>query len=90
MGDTRIRLTLYVTPQVSGEALAHLYKALSIVSYSAYELELVDIQKDAQRALKDGVDSAPLLICHTATGDKRIEKLADTAQLRTQLGLKWQ
>ncbi|MBS1997818.1 MAG: hypothetical protein JSS86_15955, partial [Cyanobacteria bacterium SZAS LIN-2] len=64
------KLTLYVTPDTSGKALSNLYKALSELAYTAYQLEMIDVVKEPERASEMGVVDTPLLVYHAADGDK--------------------
>ncbi len=84
----RYKLTLFVTPDNSGLALSHLYKALELLAYTDYELRMVDILEDQKRAKKANVSRTPMLVYHAAAGDIYLENVSDHESVRTSLGLK--
>jgi len=81
------KLTLYVTPDSSGKALAHLYTALQDLSYNDYELEIIDVLKHPSKALEANVIGTPALAYHSADGIILINTLSDVAAVRKKLGI---
>ncbi|MBX9723750.1 MAG: hypothetical protein K2X81_20255 [Candidatus Obscuribacterales bacterium] len=84
---SRLKLTLFVTPRNSSRALANLYRALSIVSYTDYELSIVDVLQEPDKAKQANITKTPCLCHHADDGDKLIESLADTDSVRLALGI---
>jgi hypothetical protein len=66
----KFNLKLYITPDSSGTALAHLYTALSLLSYTDYQLEIVDVLKERERAAEAGIVVTPSLVYHAPAGDR--------------------
>ena len=87
MQAPRYKLTLYVTPDTSGKALAHLYIALSKLSYTDYQLEMVDVLKDPDKARKAGIVDPPALVYHAAGGDYKLSTVHKPAAIRELLGI---
>lgn len=81
------KLTLYVTPDSSGKALAHLYRALEDLAYNDYQLEIVDVLEHPDRAQEAKVIGTPALVYHSAGGPILINSLSDIAQVRKLLGV---
>jgi circadian clock protein KaiB len=81
------KLTLYVTPDSSGKALAHLYKALEDRAYNDYELEIVDVLQEPDKAVKAKVIGTPALVYHSANGPILMNTVSDVASIRKMLGL---
>jgi len=88
MNAPKFVLTLYVTPNSSREALSNLYRALSVLDYTDYQLELIDVSKEPQRAKEANTMEAATLVWHRPEGVVRVEKLADTELVRRMLQLK--
>lgn len=84
---TRFRLTLYVTPDNSGKALADLYAALQVIAYTDYELEIVNALAEPKRAKQAKIEDTPKLIQHSPNGDKIIGELSNHKKLRNLLGI---
>lgn len=83
----KFKLTLYVTPDNSGKALVHLYQALSVLPYNAYQLEIIDVLQDPQKAKGAGVIGTPTLVYHATDGDKAINSVSDLTLVRRALGI---
>jgi hypothetical protein len=85
------KLTLFVTPENSGTALADLYAALRGLQYSDYELEMVDVLAQPEKAQEHQVIQTPTLIYHgggLAGKDKVFTNLSDTYEIQFSLGLR--
>jgi hypothetical protein len=80
-------LTLYVTPDSSGKALASLYKALSELAYNDYQLAIIDVLEQPDLATQAGIIGTPTLVYHAADGDKTVKTLSDAALIRRTLGI---
>lgn len=87
MARARYKLTLYVTPDSSGKALADLYRALSELAYNDYELDMVDVVEQPDKAKQAGIIGTPTLVYHAEEGDKVIMRVSDIALVRKTLGL---
>ncbi|MEW5859448.1 MAG: circadian clock KaiB family protein [Cyanobacteriota bacterium] len=87
MTGPKFKLTLYVTPDNSGKALVHLYQALCELPYDAYQLEMIDVLQDPQKAKGAGVIGTPTLVYHATDGDKAINTLSDLTLIRRTLGI---
>jgi hypothetical protein len=87
MNAPKLVLTLYVTPVSSREALSNLYRALSVLDYTDYQLELIDMSKEPERAQEANIVGPATLVWHRPEGVVRVEKLADTALVRRMLQL---
>lgn len=85
--NPRYKLTLFVTPDSSGKALAHLYTALSELAYNDYELEIVDVLKEPGKAKKANIIGTPALIYHSESGPIVINKVSDPQLVRQTLGI---
>lgn len=83
----KYKLTLYVTPDSSGKALAHLYRALEDLAYNDYELEIVDVLDQPDRAVKAKVIGTPALVYDSTDGPKFFYSLSDVASVRQMLGI---
>lgn len=83
----RFDLTLFVSPDSSGKALAQLYRALESLPYTDYKLVIVDVLQEPQAAQKAGVAAAPALLYRSQGGDVLITELADRDAVRRGLGL---
>ena len=81
------KLTLYVTPDNSGKALAHLYTALQDLAYNDYQLEIIDVLKEPDKAIKAKIIGTPALVFHAADRDIVINSLSDVASVRKTLGV---
>lgn len=86
MGE-RLRLSLFVIPANSGQALSHVYKALENLPYTGYELEIVDVEQEAEKAAKHGITNTPALIHHKVQGNNTIY-WTDSYELQYKLGLR--
>ncbi len=82
------KLTLYVTPDSSGKALAHLYTALQDLAYNDYQLEIIHVLKEPDKAMKAKVIGTPALVYHSADGEILINSLSDVASVRKTLGIR--
>jgi hypothetical protein len=85
------RLTLFVTPENSGKALADLYTALRDLKYNDYELEIVDVLAHPEKARAYQVTQTPTLIYHGGgpEGQDRVfTKLSDSYEIQYGLGLR--
>ena len=82
MPAPRFKLSLFVTPDSSGRALEHLYKALSVLAYNDYQLEIVDVLKEPERAKQADIIGTPTLVYHAADGNKVVSTLSDAALIR--------
>lgn len=87
MATPRYKLSLYVTPDSSGKALAHLYKALSELAYNDYQLDMIDVLQEPDKAKQAGILGTPALVYHASDGDKLINSVSDTALVRRTLGI---
>jgi KaiB domain len=85
--QARYKLTLYVTPDSSGKALAHLYSALEDLAYNDYELEIVDVLQEPDRAVKAKIIGTPALVYHSADGPILMNTVSDAALVRKMLGI---
>lgn len=85
--DKRLKLSLFISSRVSAEALAQLYEALSVIAYTRYELELIDVEENKPRAEAAGITKVPTLVYHSPNGDKRTDELTDCTHIRALLGL---
>ena len=83
----RYKLTLYITPDSSGKALAHLYVALKGLPYTDYELDMVDVLKHPEKARQAGIVDTPALVYHAADGNKVINNLNMPSPVRELLGI---
>lgn len=73
----RYKLTLFVTPDSSGKALAWLYKALSELQYNDYELSMIDVLQEPAKAKQANIVGTPALIYHSPGGDVLIQYVSD-------------
>lgn len=87
MPGPRFNLTLYVTPDSSGKALAHLYKALSELAYNDYQLNMIDVVQEPDKAKEAGIVGTPTLVYHAVDGDITIKTLSDASVVRRTLGI---
>lgn len=89
MTVSRFKLTLYVQPGNSGEALSTLYKALEFHSYNDYELTIIDVEEQPQSALIENLQKTPCVIADLG-GDKErlVDDFTDINNLRRLLGFK--
>lgn len=84
-------LTLYTTSEGSGKALRTLYKALQTLAYTDYQLEIVNVREEPEKALEAGVVSPPMLVWHSASGDKKTKgPLFDSKAVRELLEINGQ
>lgn len=91
MPSPRIRLRLYVQPGDSGQALSLLYKALEFHDYSDYQLAIIDIKQEPEKALQDGVSETPTVVFLSPDEEKIASSdLADTEKLRKIFGFRTQ
>lgn len=89
MTKEKIKLTMFVQSTNSGQALAHLYRALEFHDYTDYELEIIDVLNRKEVAHSQGVTETPTLIKHCANNDVRLTgDLSDVARVRTIFGFK--
>jgi KaiB domain len=85
------RLTLFVTPENSGTALADLYAGLRRLKYNDYELDIVDVLAHPDKARKYQIEETPTLIYHGGGPegkDKVFTKLSDSYEIEYGLGLR--
>lgn len=87
MTGPKFKLTLYVTPDNSGKALVHLYQALCELPYTAYQLEMIDVLQNPQKARQAGVIGTPTLVYHATDGDTVINTLSDLTFIRHTVGI---
>lgn len=89
MPATRLKLTLYVQPSNSRQALASLYQALEYHSYTDYELELIDVTQEPTKALEGSITKTPTLVLKK-NGDIMIQTndLSNISKVRAQFGFK--
>jgi hypothetical protein len=83
----RFRLTLFITKKSAGKALEHLYRALAVIPYADYELHMIDVDENPEKANQSGIVETPALIHHTEEGDKLIGRVSNSFQVRKMLGL---
>ena len=89
MPSPRIRLRLYVQPGDSGQALSLLYKALEFHDYSDYQLAIIDIKQEPEKALQDGIVKTPTVVFLSPDGEKITSyDLANTKELRNLFGFR--
>lgn len=91
MGRPKLKLTLFVKTNDSGQALSQLYRALEFHDYTDYELDIVDILKEPVRATALEIRHAPALIMHMENGDvfmtsdlENIQKIRETFGFKTE------
>ncbi|MDX9975009.1 MAG: circadian clock KaiB family protein [FCB group bacterium] len=85
------RFRLYVAGQTPNSllALANIKKICSTYLHSPYEIEVVNVIEEAQRAAKDCIIAVPTLLQISPEPVRRIVgDLADTAHVLAELGLK--
>jgi hypothetical protein len=87
MVAARYKLTLFVTPDSSGKALAWLYKALSELRYNDYELAMIDVFQEPEKAKQAKIVGTPSLVYHAPGGDVLIQSVSDTDAVRKALGI---
>lgn len=87
MSAPKYKLSLFITKETSGKALAQLYKALEVIPYTDYQLRMVDVGSEPERAKNSGVTETPLLIYHSPDGDKRTAKISNLYLVREFLGI---
>jgi hypothetical protein len=83
----RYSLTLFVTPDSSGKALAHLYKALEDLRYNDYQLVIIDVLQEPDKAKQSDIIGTPALVFHAAGGDVLIHHVSDHESVRKALGI---
>lgn len=83
----RYKLTLFVTPDCSGKALAHLYTALEDLAYNDYELRMVDVIDHPDQAKAANVLGTPALVYHGPAGDVMLQRVSDLKAVRAALGI---
>lgn len=84
----RFKLTLLVTPDSSGKALSHLYRALEDLPYNDYELSMIDVLQEPNKARQFNMVENPALVYHSKAGDVLISAVSDITAVREALGLK--
>lgn len=88
VNQPQFKLSLYLTPSNSGKALAYLYSALSVLPYTDYELELIDVALMPEKAIQMGIVLTPSLVYHSSQGDRIISAIEDSALIRKTLGIR--
>jgi len=81
------KLKLYVTPDSSGKALAHLYTALQDLAYNDYQFEIIDVLQEPEKEVKAKVIGTPTLVYHAPDGPIMINTLSDAVLVRKTLGI---
>lgn len=87
MPGPKFKLSLYVTPDSSGKALAHLYRALSELAYNDYQLSIIDVLEEPDKAKQAGIIGTPALVYHAPDGDKIVNHVSDLELVRRTLGI---
>ena len=84
----RVRLYIAGTGPNSASALANLKAALDPVHDRDKQIEIIDVLKDPERALRDGIFVTPMLVKLEPTPERRIlGTLRDRANLLGALGI---
>jgi hypothetical protein len=83
----KYKLTLFITPENSGSALFQLYKALEVLSYTDYELRMVDIFEEHRSGSNANINRTPVLVYHAPDRDVFLDQLSDPDSVRRALGL---
>lgn len=89
-GDAIVRFRLYVAGEAlnSAQALAHLQALCRGRLAGRHEIEVVDVFREPQRALAEGIFMTPTLLRLTPLPQRRIVgTLSDTATLMQALDL---
>ena len=83
----RFKLSLFVTPDSSGKALSHLYRALENLAYTDYELRIIDVLENPERAREAKIVGTPALVYHAPGGEVLIHKISDIDAVRNAMGI---
>lgn len=89
MTAEKLRLTMFVHSDNSGQALSQLYRALEFHAYTDYELVITNVFEDPLKAQSNQVSETPTLVRHTENGDiSMVGDLSDVIKVRTTFGFR--
>lgn len=89
MSAPKFKLMLFVHPTNSGQSLARLYKALEFHDYTDYELSIINVQSEPEKAAQHGIVATPSVISFSDTHSQTFtDDLSDVESVRKRCGFK--